>query len=395
MPLDKDGSSFYLIMPTKCKYFLYVLVALIAIVVYRAFTFFHHIPFNHSPDPFTTLRPLAYEYNTGKVILITGGNTGIGRQTAEILSLTGAQIVIGSRSLKRGEAAKDDILRSNKNLTDKALHIDVMPLDLSSIAAIDAFVTAFTAKYDALDILVCNAAINPLQDGLAFTAKYDALDILVCNAAINPLQDGLTTTDGLEAAFGINHIGHFYLVQQLMPQLLAHRDSRIIMVSAVPYLDASMNEQFAIDRLQEYKQWDAYIASKMANIMMTREFAKRYPSQANNGLKIVSLHPGVGVTDLFNHRDTDKDIIVPNNQILVSLFNVLFAYLGDSVEQLAFTHCYLALTDIKQIASGQHYINDKVQQVSGGVADNDTLCQQLWTKSERIIEDIRKKTIRS
>mmetsp|Transcript_43446 Transcript_43446/g.71744 ORF Transcript_43446/g.71744 Transcript_43446/m.71744 type:complete len:371 (+) Transcript_43446:20-1132(+) len=370
MPLDKDGSSFYLIMPTKCKYFLYVLVALIAIVVYRAFTFFHHIPFNHSPDPFTTLRPLAYEYNTGKVILITGGNTGIGRQTAEILSLTGAQIVIGSRSLKRGEAAKDDILRSNKNLTDKALHIDVMPLDLSSIAAIDAFVTAFTAK-------------------------YDALDILVCNAAINPLQDGLTTTDGLEAAFGINHIGHFYLVQQLMPQLLAHRDSRIIMVSAVPYLDASMNEQFAIDRLQEYKQWDAYIASKMANIMMTREFAKRYPSQANNGLKIVSLHPGVGVTDLFNHRDTDKDIIVPNNQILVSLFNVLFAYLGDSVEQLAFTHCYLALTDIKQIASGQHYINDKVQQVSGGVADNDTLCQQLWTKSERIIEDIRKKTIRS
>mmetsp|Transcript_35227 Transcript_35227/g.56523 ORF Transcript_35227/g.56523 Transcript_35227/m.56523 type:complete len:370 (+) Transcript_35227:23-1132(+) len=367
MPLSKDGSSFYLIIPNKCKYFLYILVAIVAIVAYRCIAYFSHVPFNKSPDPLTALQPLSYDYNQDKVILITGANTGIGKETAKILSLTGATVVIGSRSLKRGEIAKNDIIESNKNITDRKLNLDVMKLDLSSIASIDAFVAKFKQK-------------------------YNSLDILVCNAAVNPLEPDLQTDDGLEVAFGVNHIAHFHLVNELRPLLTQHKYSRIIVVTAIPYEVPSNNEIFDIHDLNKYDYWDAYMMSKMENIMFTREFAKRYPNDAStNYLHIVSLHPGVGPTDIWNLRDKQQDIVVPNNQIMVSIVNTLFAYLGDSVSQLSYTQLYLALTDIKNIKNGAHYRNDQVQHVHGGVADNATLCEQLWTKSEQIIREIQKK----
>ena len=366
MPLSKDGSSFYLIVPTKCKYFLYILVVIIAIIVYQCVSFFGKIPFNKSPDPLTTLNPLSFNFNSNKIILITGANTGIGQETAEILSLTGATVVIGSRSIKRGKIAKQQIIEINKNITDKSLNIDVMKLDLSSISSIDSFIKEFKSK-------------------------YNSLDILICNAAVNPLQDGLKNKDGLEIAFGVNHVGHYHLVKELKPLLIRNKDSRIIIVSAIPYEDPRANEIFDINDLNKYNQWDAYFMSKMENIMFTREFAKRYPSSDNNGLKIVSLHPGVGVTDIFNKRDETRDVIVPNNQILVSIFNVLFEYLGDSKEQLSYTQLYLSLTDIKNINNGQHYRNKQQQKVFGGIVDNDTLCQQLWDKTQKIIDDIKKR----
>ena len=292
--------------------------------------------------------------------------TGIGKETAEILSLTGATVIIGSRSIKRGNIAKSEIIEINKNRTNKELNIDVMKLNLSSISSVDSFLTQFKSK-------------------------YNSLDILICNAAVNPLEDGLKNADGLELAFGVNHIAHFYLVNQLKPLLTKNKDSRIVMVSAIPYEDPRAKEIFDITDLNQYNQWDAYFMSKVENIMMTREFAKRYPSQSNNGLKIVSLHPGVGPTDLFNNRDEIREVIVPNNRILVSIFNVLFAYLSDSIEQLSYTQLYLSLTDIKNIVSGGHYRNEEQQKLFGGIVDNDDLCKKLWEKSDEIINDIKQK----
>ena len=277
-------------------------------------------------------------------------------------------MIIGSRSIKRGNIAKSEIIEINKNRTKNTLNIDVMKLDLSSIASVDSFLTEFKSKHKSLDILICNAAVNPLSDGL---------------------KNG----DGLEIAFGVNHVSHFYLVNQLRPLLIKNKDSRIIMVSAIPYEDPRANEIFddSLNDLNQYNQWDAYFMSKMENIMMTREFAKRFPSKDNNGLKIVSLHPGVGPTDLFNNRDEIRDVIVPNNQILVSIFNVLFAYLGDSVEQLSYTQLYLSLTDIDNIDNGGHYRNEEKQRLYGGIVDNDKLCKRLYDKTEEIIKSIKQK----
>eukprot|EP01084_Bolivina_argentea_P265926 450900_1 len=365
MPLSKDGSSFYLIVPNKCKYFLYILVVIIAVIGYQLFKFSGRAPFNRSPDPFTTLEPLSYNFNQNKIILITGANTGIGKETAEILSLTGATVVIGSRSKKRGESAKTDIININKNRTNNVLNIDVMQLDLSSLSKIDTFITNFKSK-------------------------YNSLDILICNAGIIPQQDGLKTNDGLEAAFGINHIGHMYLVLQLKDLITINQNSRIIMVSAVPYEDAAMSEKFDIGNLNGYTQWDAYMMSKMENIMFTREFAKRYPNnKENNGLYIVSLHPGVGLTDIFRERDEHKDIIIRENTIMISIIRTVLHYFGDTMEQLSYTQLYLALKDIKSLKHGGHYKNDIVQKVYGGVVDNDALCKELWEKSQKIIYDIK------
>ena len=360
------------------KYFCWTFGVLLAMIFYQAMNIspdpitlittaasVQKEPFNRSPNPLSLITSQTINNNKDKVILITGSNSGIGLQTAKILSLlTDTTIIMASRSMKRGENARDAVIKYNNNTNNK---IFVMELDLASFDSINSFINSFKLK-------------------------YNSLDILICNAAISPQRDGLKTKDGLEAAFGVNHIGHMFLVlqlQDLMQKSSKNDVSRVIMVSAVPYEAQRYNDIFDINDLNKHNKWDAYMESKLLNIMFTKEFAKRHPVSENKIL-ITSCHPGVGKTDLFKIRDELTEDIQEPPWLLMQIMSFIFDNLGDTIEQLAYTQLWLALGDSDKINHGGHYRNNEEQIVSGGVADNAQITAQAYDTSLGIIENIQK-----
>ena len=142
-----------------------------------------NIPFNKSPKANTLLKTDYFykSYDTKPVILITGANGGIGKETSKILSSTNANVVMACRNVTRSKPVLSEIIKETGNN-----NVELMTLDLSDFNSIDTFVNAFKAK-------------------------YKRLDIIVCNAAVWPQKKGQKTKQGLEMAFGVNHIGMFIL----------------------------------------------------------------------------------------------------------------------------------------------------------------------------------------
>ncbi len=149
---------------------------------------------------------------TGKVVLITGGNAGIGLETAVGLARKGARVVITSRDTARGDAARAEIVRRTGNES-----VDVMQLDLASFASVRAFAAAFLDRYDRLDVLIDNA-------GLVLGSRS-------------------VTEDGNETTFQVNHLGHFLLTALLRDRLIASAPSRVVVVSS----DAHKNARRGLD----------------------------------------------------------------------------------------------------------------------------------------------------
>ena len=160
------------------------------------------------------------------------------------------------------------------------------------------------------------------------------------------------------------------------------KNTKIVIVTAIPYTMDKYNKEFDINGLNKHELADAYFQSKMCNVMFTRQFAELYPLNSDGtGILCVSLHPGVGRTNLLDDRDENGN---PVNKYGV-LRGIIFFIWADTVPQLAYTQCYLALTNPSELKHGGHYINKKIQNVYGGVCDNDNLCKQLWDKSLSII----------
>jgi NAD(P)-dependent dehydrogenase (short-subunit alcohol dehydrogenase family) len=148
----------------------------------------------------------------GKTVLITGGNAGLGLETAVALAAMGASVVITSRSAEKGEAARKEIIERTGSA-----HVEVMALDLASFASIRAFAEAFLASHPRLDVLVNNAGLI--------------------------LSERTTTEEGFETTFGVNHLGHFLLTDLLLDRIKASAPARIVNV-------ASEAHKFAIDGLK-------------------------------------------------------------------------------------------------------------------------------------------------
>ena len=142
-----------------------------------------------------------------RVAIVTGSNTGIGKETAVGLARAGFSVVVAVRDVAKGEAARADIVRITRNED-----VVVMPLDLADLASIRAFVAAFTARFPRLDVLVNNAGV---------TTRKRA-----------------TTRDGLETTFGVNHVGTALLTEELLPVLKKSAPSRIVVVSIAPPITA-------------------------------------------------------------------------------------------------------------------------------------------------------------
>jgi NAD(P)-dependent dehydrogenase (short-subunit alcohol dehydrogenase family) len=203
----------------------------------------------------------------GKTALVTGANSGIGYQAALELARHGAHVLLGCRNAAKGRAALERLLREAPGAS-----AEVVELDMASLASIRTFAAAFGARGVALDLLINNAGVMAL-----------------------PTRE--LTEDGFERQFGTNHLGHFALTGLLMAPLLGAPAPRVVTVASL----AHRNGKIEFDNLQserKYVPWDAYGASKLANILFAKELDRRARA-AHSRLLSLAVHPGVSTTNIF------------------------------------------------------------------------------------------------
>jgi NAD(P)-dependent dehydrogenase (short-subunit alcohol dehydrogenase family) len=200
---------------------------------------------------------------TGKTVVITGGNSGIGLETAVALARAGAKTLITARDAARGEAAVADIRARSGSAA-----VELVVFDLGSIASVRA---------GAADIL----------------ARCDRIDVLLNNAGI-VLSDRRETVDGIEATFGVNHLGPFLLTELLLDRIKASAPARIVNVASTAHKGARKGLDFDdLQSTRSYGGMQVYSKSKLANIYFTTELARRLEG---TGVTVNCLHPGTVAT---------------------------------------------------------------------------------------------------
>jgi NAD(P)-dependent dehydrogenase (short-subunit alcohol dehydrogenase family) len=282
----------------------------------------------------------------GKVIVITGGNTGIGKEAAVPLAGRGAQVVITSRNEQRGRAARQEIAERSRNDS-----VDVMALDLASFRSIRSFAADVLDRFDHLDVLVNNA-------GLILYRRAE-------------------TQEGFEETFGVNHLGHFLLTDLLLERLRASAPSRVVVVSSGAHKGARHGLDF--DDLQserKYKWMDAYNKSKLANIYFTRELARRLDG---TGVTVNALHPGF-VRSEFGRGGDLGGIYGWGIKYLASPFAI-------SPEKGARTTAYLSSSPEVEGTSGGYFYKCRPS-VPSRMAQDDDAARRLWDVSEKLVASV-------
>lgn len=211
---------------------------------------------------------------SGKVMIITGSNSGIGAEAAWILASRGAKVILACRSVEKAQAAIRDFKAAHPEIPDELF--EYMVLDLQDLESISAFATAFSSKYLQLDALVCNAGIMAV-----------------------PLAK---TKQGHESQFGTNCLGHYALIHQMLPVLQANTpgEARVVMVSSGAH---QMTNKIDMDNLaaeKGYTPWQRYGETKLGNLLMVTHLAKKLDERSGNNVKVLGCHPGYSATNLQN-----------------------------------------------------------------------------------------------
>jgi NAD(P)-dependent dehydrogenase (short-subunit alcohol dehydrogenase family) len=202
-----------------------------------------------------------------KVIIVTGGNSGIGYYGIEYFLSLGAKVIMASRSKPRAEEA----IQSLKKLNLSG-QVEFMPLDLMSLASVDQFVQLFQTSYKQLDILINNAGIM--------------------------FGDYLVTQDGFESQMATNHFGHFALTSKLLAMLIKSK-GRIVNISSIAHRRGDIDfKNLNYQQPKSYSPWGAYSRSKLANLLFTYELDRRLKTN-KLPVTVVAAHPGVSKTNLL------------------------------------------------------------------------------------------------
>lgn len=207
---------------------------------------------------------------TGKVVLITGANSGIGKEAAVMLARLGATVILGARSELRGGKALAEVRRRSKSE-----RVSLVSLDLSKFRSVRACAATVLADHDRLDVLVNNAG------GI--------------------ISDRRVTEDGFEMTFGVNHLGHFLLTSLLLDRIKADAPARIVNVSSIVHKFAGGMTWSDLQHERAYQGSDVYNESKLANVLFTMELARRLEG---TGVTANCLHPGAVRTGFGNAEDT-------------------------------------------------------------------------------------------
>ena len=207
---------------------------------------------------------------TGKTIVVTGGNSGLGYESVKAFASKGAEVVLASRSTEKGEEARTAIL---KDFPEGK--IEVMQLDLGDLESVRNFAAAFKKSYQKLDVLLNNA-------GIMMTPYF-------------------TTKDGFEGQLGTNHLGHFALTGLLLDVVLKTEGARIVNVSSGAHKNGEMDfNNLQFENSRGYAPMKAYGRSKLSNLLFTYELQRKLDAAQKDTIA-AAAHPGVAMTNLARH----------------------------------------------------------------------------------------------
>lgn len=299
----------------------------------------------------TTARCSSPVRMTGRTVLVTGGNAGIGYETCLDLAGRGARVIIAGRNVERGTAAAAAIRHATGNA-----EVVFVRLNLADMASVREAAGKVAAAEPRLDVVVCNA-------GVALTRRY-------------------MTEAGLELHMATNHFGHFLLVNLLLPLLArtgaaspAGLPARAVVVSSLAH--AWAGGPLDTDNLNGEKRYDTarvYAQTKLANVLFTRELARRCEVA---GLAVTAncLHPGTVQTQLFRH-------LGPLLEPVVTFFTWL---LYMTPREGAQTTVHLAVADEVAGVSGAYFANCRVARCSREAADP-VKAAELWDRTSVIVD---------
>jgi NAD(P)-dependent dehydrogenase (short-subunit alcohol dehydrogenase family) len=289
---------------------------------------------------------------SGKTILITGANSGLGYQAALALAGTGAHVVLACRDQAKGGAAEQQI-RAVHPRASTAL----MALDLASLADIHRFAGALRAALPRLDVLMNNAGVMAL-----------------------PYRK---TADGFEMQIGTNHLGHFALTGLLLDRLLATPGARIVTVSSGFHrLGTIRFDDLSWER--GYKRWPAYGQSKLANLLFAYELQRRLAAAGAAAIS-VAAHPGYAATNLQAAAPRMEGARLMER--ITNLGNALFA---QSAAMGALPQVYAATAPT--VRGGEYYGPDGLGElwghprsvVSNAASRDGDVARRLWELSEQL-----------
>jgi retinol dehydrogenase-12 len=278
----------------------------------------------------------------GNIVVITGANSGIGKETAKALAKKGATIVMACRNLDKSIPVCEAIQKESGNR-----QVEVMELDLASLRSVRAFTDNFLASYPRLDVLINNAGV--------FCLRREE------------------TEDGFERTMGVNHFGPFLLTNLLLPMIKQTPEARIVNVSS----DAHYSGEIDLDDINYRRKYPAfgykaYGASRLATVLFTQELAERL---GGSGVTANSLHPGAVATNIWS--------IGPKNKAYQQVIRRITGLFMLSPEEGAQTSIYLASSEDVKGVTGKYFYQNRPREVSGKCKDLQ-LQKYLWQISEKL-----------
>lgn len=277
---------------------------------------------------------------TGKVVIVTGGRTGIGYEAARDLARRGAKVIIASSNEKLGLEAKDRIIAATRNK-----NVAYMQLDLASLDSVRKFVDDFKKNEVKLDVLINNSGAAALGN------KH--------------------TADGILKEMQINYYGPFLLTILLMPLLKKADSGRIVNVSSVMHYFGKIDLK-KINQENYYSELQTYNNSKLCNVLFSNELSRRLKG---SGVVTNSVHPGHVKTGIYSNRGGAVELIM----------NLVLGIWFKNAKEGAQTLIHLAVSEQCDQVSGKYFVDCKAVGVSALAMDRD-VAGQLWLHSEKVVK---------
>ena len=274
----------------------------------------------------------------GKICVVTGANSGIGKATCHKLAEMNAYVIMVCRNKEKGNKALNEIKKATGSNS-----IDLMICDFASKKSVHKFSENYKSKYKRLDILIINHGI--------FNFKLQR------------------TEEGLETMFAVNYLGSFLLLNLLLEIIKESTPSRIVIVSSDIYKQARKRNLHDYNfKKRKFRGFIAYAESKLYGIMTSKFLSEKLKG---TNVTINSVHPGFTKTNMgLNNR-------------MYKIFYPLFGFLAKTPEEGAKTPIYLASSPEVEGISGKHFVN-KRQTETSAISQNKEFQQELWELSKRL-----------
>lgn len=280
----------------------------------------------------------------GKTVVITGANTGIGKETARELAARGGRIIMGCRDMEKCEAAATEIRGKTLNP-----HVYARRLDLASMKSVREFAERIEREEKRVDVLINNAGVMRCPSW--------------------------KTEDGFDMQFGVNHLGHFLLTNLLLEKLKGSAPSRVINLASLAHIVGEMDFEDLNWERRKFDTKQAYCQSKLANVLFTRELARRLEG---SGVTANAVHPGVVATELGRHTGLHQ------SQFSSSVLSPFFSLLIKSPELGAQPSVFLAVAEELEGVTGRYY-DVMTEKEPAPQALDDEAARRLWEVSSKLV----------